>query len=438
MGHLAWFAHPLFSVVLVPLALVYYLSVGPRHGLFWHGALLTAVVGAAASNLFWLRHWLDYWWIRVPLQTGAGILPHRTFQTLWSAPLWGDAADRFLALFLMGSSLVGVLLLNRARQRAAARLLGLGTLTFLILAILGITLESVSRLGTPHLLTPALLFAAVPAAQALATGWSRISCLAGGPWRGGLITVGWVVAVACAGPEPLRTLAGRYYTSRPFVFDLGADKEAVIAALREQTTTQARILWENQSGAGEPSFWTALLPLLTEDGSGTRRSFLGGLDPAGTIEHSFAGLGDQVLAGRHISQWRDEELRHYCRRYNVGWIVCWSEAARNRFQAWKDAVPQLSLHDTGPGSLLAVKRPYSFALKGQATLLRADHEQVALADVIPEEGTVVLSLHYQAGMKASPSRVSVERELDPIDPIPFVRLRLPHPMSRVTLTWENP
>jgi hypothetical protein len=77
-------------------------------------------------------------------------------------------------------------------------------------------------------------------------------------------------------------------------------------------------------------------------------------------------------------------------------------------------------------------------LKGQATLLRADHEQVALADVIPEEGTVVLSLHYQAGMKASPSRVSVERELDPIDPIPFVRLRLPHPMSRVTLTWENP
>jgi hypothetical protein len=161
---------------------------------------------------------------------------------------------------------------------------------------------------------------------------------------------------------------------------------------------------------------------------------LGGLDPAATIEHTFSSLSDQILAGRHISQWRDDELQDYCRRYNVGWIVCWSEAARNRLLAWKDAVSLLTLQDGSTGCLLAVKRPYSFSLKGKANLLRADHEQVALADVIPEEGTVVLSLHYQAGMKASPSRVSIEREKDPIDPIPFVRLRLPHPMSRVTLT----
>ena len=87
--------------------------------------------------------------------------------------------------------------------------------------------------------------------------------------------------------------------------------------------------------------------------------------------------------------------------------------------------------------LFAVARPHSFALKGRAVCLRADPQHVALADVQPEDGQVVLCLHYQAGLRASPSRVQVERELDPYDPIPFVRLRVPGPLTRVTLTWER-
>ena len=96
-----------------------------------------------------------------------------------------------------------------------------------------------------------------------------------------------------------------------------------------------------------------------------------------------------------------------------------------------------ALSDGGAGRLFAVKRPLSFALKGQATWLGADCRQVALAEVVPRDGVVVLSLHYQAGMRASPSRVQVERELDPYDRIPFVRLRVPGPVTRVTLTWDD-
>ena len=83
-------------------------------------------------------------------------------------------------------------------------------------------------------------------------------------------------------------------------------------------------------------------------------------------------------------------------------------------------------------------RPHSFALKGQATWLAADWEHVALGDVVPEDGKVVLSLHYQAGMQVSPGRVQLEKEPDPRDPIPFVRLRMPDPVTRITLTWEGP
>jgi hypothetical protein len=83
--------------------------------------------------------------------------------------------------------------------------------------------------------------------------------------------------------------------------------------------------------------------------------------------------------------------------------------------------------------------PASYALKGsRARWLHADSAHIALADVEPNEnGEAVLSLHYQAGMRVSPSRVQLERELDPYDPIPFVRLRLPGPVVRVTITWEK-
>jgi hypothetical protein len=176
--------------------------------------------------------------------------------------------------------------------------------------------------------------------------------------------------------------------------------------------------------------------VLTRDEAGGR-SFLGGLDPAATTEYAQAGFADQVLDGKHIGQWTDDELRDYCRRYNVGWVVCWSPAALARFAAWEEARQVATLIDDGPGALFALSRPHSFALKGRANWLAADCAHVGLGEVIPEDGQVVLSLHYQAGMRALPGRVRVEREIDPDDPIPFVRLRVPAPVTRVTLTWEN-
>jgi hypothetical protein len=77
-------------------------------------------------------------------------------------------------------------------------------------------------------------------------------------------------------------------------------------------------------------------------------------------------------------------------------------------------------------------------LKGHARLLCADTQHIALADVHPEDGRVVLSMHYQPGLHISPSRVEIEKEPDPYDPIPFIRLRMPGPVARLTLTWQPP
>ena len=93
--------------------------------------------------------------------------------------------------------------------------------------------------------------------------------------------------------------------------------------------------------------------------------------------------------------------------------------------------------DEKEGWLITLK-PRSFVLKGQGRVIAADSKRITLADLVPEDGKVLLSLHYQAGIQASPSRVQVEREIDAYDPIPFIRLRLPGPVARVTLTWEDP
>jgi hypothetical protein len=109
-----------------------------------------------------------------------------------------------------------------------------------------------------------------------------------------------------------------------------------------------------------------------------------------------------------------------------------------RIEAWPGAEPVAELRDDVPGRLFLAKYAQrDFTLKGKARLIHADWHHITLADVVPEGGVVVLSLHHQAGMRASPSRVQIEAEPCGHDPIGFIRLRVAGPVERVTLTWGN-
>jgi hypothetical protein len=192
-----------------------------------------------------------------------------------------------------------------------------------------------------------------------------------------------------------------------------------------------------------------LLPLLTE------RVFIGGLDPDAGIEHTAWGLVDQCLAGRPLDDWTDRELCDYCDRYNIGWVVCWSPRARRRFDEWSargHAEPTQPLRDDdgvrGEGMLYTVRRRHSFARVGSVGWMSADAQRIVLGDVVPERGVVVLSLHYQAGLRVSPSRVRIERVDDcpgrgaegagmESDSIRFIKLQVDEYVPRITITWER-
>ena len=147
---------------------------------------------------------------------------------------------------------------------------------------------------------------------------------------------------------------------------------------------------------------------------------------------------DKNLQGQPIEIWKDQELEQYCTRYNIGWVVAFSPPVIRRFSDWPGAEKIAEVKDESPGILFKIQRPsLSYALRGEAKIVHADSHHITLADVVPENGVVVMSLHYQSGMNASPSRVQVECEHSAQDPIGFIRLRIAGPAKRVTLTWRD-
>lgn len=452
---LGWFAHPLLLALMMPLFLIYYLSVGARHRLAWHLALLSGLLGALAVNCFWLIDWIDYWWIRMPPSGGTGASPgglsiELTLANVWQSSLWGGPVDKTFACLLMLAAAAGILLYNQSGQRATARLLGLSAIGFLALAAVGLVWEPLGRFGAPRLLTPALLFAVLPAAHALAVAAAAIWRRRVGRWASFAAVAAIAVLVGRAPPPALASWATRLQKAEPLQLGLDADQQAILETLRQHTTSEARILWEDRPAAPLASHWTALLTLWTD------RAYIGGLDTDVRIEHTTNGLADAVLMGRPIRDWSDDALGEYCTRYNVGWVVCWSMAACERLRNWPGAKRIATLPPAAagepPGCLFAVRRQrFSFALTGSVRWLSADSQRIVLGDVVPPRDgpdnhgkkQILLSLHYQAGMRVAPSRVVLDscpmERLDsvPGDSRPFVRLWIEEPVTRVTITWDK-
>jgi hypothetical protein len=92
----------------------------------------------------------------------------------------------------------------------------------------------------------------------------------------------------------------------------------------------------------------------------------------------------------------------------------------------------------GAGVLFALDRRPGYVLTGRGQVTQMDWRRVALSDAEPDaDGVIILSLHHHANWRVSPGYVTVEKDVDVTDPIPMLRLRLPAPTARITLTWKG-
>ncbi len=430
-----WYAHPVVWIGLIPAIVAFYVAVAPRKELAWHLGLAGVAAAGVAPNAWWLTDWGRYWWLRqpapgdpLPVPTVAAVLgsPADYAALLGSVP-WGVPVAVLAC--------AGLVLMAKAGHRGAAALLA-------TCAVMAVALARVSAVwpqapaDAPDKLIPlAAGLLAVPAAFAV---WSVLARFALAAPLAAAAVVGVLLLGWADGPtRPLASVAR--VDDRPLLVGLTAEQEALVAAVKAHTTTEARVLWDDAADRRPGWNWTALLPVLTG------RAYLGGLDPACGMEYGFCGLHDAALAGRPLRDWTDADLDHYCHWYNVGWVVSRTPAAAERWAAYPGAKPVARLTEGGRAVVLfELARPRSFVLSGSAEWESASPTRVTLTNVVPDrDGYVVLSLHAADGLRVYPSYIDIRypgSKKDPAarDPVDHVQLRVPGPVPRLTLVWENP
>ena len=422
---LAWYTQPLLVVGYLPFLIVYYFWVSIRQGPIWHLAIVAATFLPFGINFSWLQDWARNLWLYLPF---GGDLPAPppfwpTIARQWSSLLPTDPAH----ILVGATGLVGLLAMLKS-NRAAAWLLGLCTLEFVLIAGAGKVWPVLTDFGTEKFLILAAWCLVLPAAHVLAGLGERINKSSGRRGAGAACILFGLAILAWSIHLPDR------WSGRPGLeLGLNADRAQTVQTLVSNTTSDARILWEDRARGGLG--WTALLASLTD------RAFLGGLDPEGRLEHMYARLYDGKLGGKPIlhTDWTDARLRPVLRPgYNVGWAVCWTHESIERFRSLPFAREVAEVRDGDVGVLFAIERKPSYLLKGQAEWVQSDWQRIALANVIPENGEVVLSMHFQSNLRVAPTFVQVEKDVELDDPIPMIRLRVPGPVARLLIVWDNP
>jgi hypothetical protein len=424
---LGWFAHPILWFGLVPLGAIYYLIVAPKHGLAWHLALFGVIFAGLAPNLWWLSDWLQFWWIRKPRIDEIAQLPHWS-TIVGQAQEYGDLlGPGYVGWTLLILGLLGLLNFLRRGLSLAALLLGVVILLTIIVVRLGDTWTALQMISAARIAPFALAVLIIPAAGMIGDWWD--SCPAGKIALTISASVPFLLGWFPSYTMPKHDFLHLNTSSLTIGFSI--TQRDWMHQLREQTNPSARILIEEVAPDSTTWNWTALLPVLTD------RTYLGGLDVGNCVDHTFCGLKSRTLNDRPFGEWMGTERIEFLNRYNVGWVWCRSATATD----WWATEPRATIIHRCPkeGVLFKIDRSPNFILAGQAQLERADRRKIVLTDAIPnDQGELVLSLHYQPGMRVSPTIIKIESDKDLFDPIPFVKLKLPGPVSRIVLSWHNP
>lgn len=419
-----WFCHPIlwlgFAVLFVP----FYLAVALRHGGIWNLALWGAWCGGFAANLGWLADWLKFCWISLPISTATSdSLPR--LADWWASDIWGAPHDRLLTILMVAGGMIGVVAMIRTGKHCQGMMLGASALLLPLLSAGSSYWTPLEHIGVAKLLVLGVGFAAAPCAFAIIAGLIALHRIVRHPLGTAAVALCLVVGFLIPLRHQFRTLLEQCAHARSLSLGLSEEQEQLIQTIRASTSRDARILIEDRENVR----W---MPLLADR---SERAFLGGLDPDPGVEHFFARLTPPLLAGRPLTDWTDAELDRFCWRYNVSNVICWSPDAVTRFHNWSGCEPAIPVREHGDGWLFTIQREPSFVLKGKARITRMDAERIALNDVEPEEGMLLLSLHYQDGWRVSPSHIEIEPEPDAYDPIPLMRLRMKNRATRVTLEW---
>lgn len=418
---IGWYVHPVGWLGVLPMVAVYYLVSAPRHGLAWHLGLLAVLAVGVVPNLWWLADWSRFWWLRQPVPGDSEGVP-ALLQLLGQ---FSDYRDIFgpgpFGIALLVLVIPGLFLLARHGRSGSVWLTLAAGLSAVVAARLGQTWMAARTAESVGVALPAL--AVLPASYALGYGLQRFR--AGGVLLGAAAALPALAAWFGVGSLGLAI--------EPLQLGPTPALQQLLDAIHQKTTREARLLIEDDGTSLAEWNWPALLGLPGD------RYCIGGLDPEANIEHLACGMKAGKLQGRAWAEWTPADREAYCHRYNIGWVLCRTPESAQ----WWASDPHAKVigrYFAGTDCVLFEwNRPQTFVLSGRATISQMDRERIVLTDVTPDEtGWVRLSLHYQQELLVAPLNVTPAPDPDSSDPIPFLKLQLPGPVSRITISWPHP
>jgi hypothetical protein len=469
VGSFVFFFHVTAPILAIGGLLAFLATVWRKHGWRWHVSIFGAALIAVAVNLFWLA---PLWQFR-GIRTSSGLfMTTNTPWFLYEFLLYPSPEGRTsLILLILGT--IGLVGWWFGGRRTSAAAFGGSIVCLILLTGFGSLWGPTKTLEPLRFRVSAFFLLTLPAASTLVFVSKTFARWVGGGWPGFLVVLGlWGGPLGCWAvfePNYFKICWWLISNHHPLVVGNKPEIRMMVDWLKANTDLSARILFEDQLRLleltdPESTHWTPLLPAMLEP---DQRMFIGGLYQTAFIKHhNQAAFGDYQLGDRKINEWTPSEFRTYAETYNLGWVVCWSPLSRFWFDhlpsasrvatipryssrnrpvskdrnAWEaiirragfDVAEKYMLEGESNYAVYRLDRPHSYFLHGKGKIVRVDPDRIELADVEPEGGAVVLSLHWLDTWKSDPP-LPLKPEPRPPDPVDFLRIELPGPVGKIVL-----
>lgn len=331
----------------------------------------------------------------------------------------------FIDICLMLFGLGGLLLWKKAGAGVRAAACGCTIAFLFLLAYYGSFIPFTRTLTPLRFVIMMNVFLVLPASTALCCLYNRLT----------LNRSVWMrpVLAACAISILALFVARPYYhlfvkDSFKFLTQMPRELEQLIGYIKTATTTEARILIENSDFESDHQYGSGHFPHILPHLTG--REYIGNDCAYNPTRDSVVSFISGSLFQQPIESLGLEDVARRCDLYNIGWVICWTQAAKTFFNRYPGYfVPDGVISQF---SLYRVNRRPSFFIKGSG-IAHADMNRIELTNLVPRDGEVIISYHWMKYLKTDPS-AAMERTFFLNDPVGFIKLKNP---PRSVLIYNN-
>ncbi len=424
VGAVGLFTHPLFPVAVAFLLIA--MGIARWRDISMRKLPIVLVVIPAMCllpNIWWMASMFE----KTAFNSFVASQPYQRavgFHIVWQEALGEittDARGSRINPMLWLGALLSCAVKGDGRDRRLAIAITLASTAMILFADFAAAIKALAPMQPNRFSAAAYLYLCIPAGVGSASLFRRWAV----PGAARIATgIGIAAAIGCLaflGRELVREISfadiPHHGATPPIVRGVGPNSQWVLAWLSSSTDSDARVLFQESPG---PTYDYAHMASYFAITSG--REFLGDMYP-----HTlFLGFDDKMLFQRPIQSWSPQELDAMFQRYNVGWVIAYTDAAKSLLDRLPLLMPGPS---KGPIKTYAYRTPHSFFLGGSGRVVGRGFGYIELDDVVGQ--AVTLKYHYVPGLVAKPSG-HIEPFAIPGDPMPLIRVI--DPPRRLLLT----